>query len=264
MKYPSLAKLMEELKSSPRVRGIFVTGTTASGLSPSSDIDLVVILDENKEKIRSVYTTVEGHFSDIFFFDVDFLKQLQDKGNILANDFDGMFVEWLAKGKIEHDPEGFLLALKDKISENSFVQNITESEKKSLWAKINYNFIANKRYYDSGNELYRKALELRLLHSVIEIFIAYFSFRNIPWRGEKEAVKYLEQNDQEFLLVFNNYSKSNTIEDKIKHYEELFAHSFFGDHQKWPDDFVIAISKENQYNQELKNFWDKLLGHRTN
>ena len=88
MKYPSLAKLMEELKSSPRVRGIFVTGTTASGLSPSSDIDLVVILDENKEKIRSVYTTVEGHFSDIFFFDVDFLKQLQGKGNVLANDFE--------------------------------------------------------------------------------------------------------------------------------------------------------------------------------
>src|SRR3989344_1145536 len=95
----SLTKLIEQLKLSPRVKGIFSTGSTATKLTPSSDIDLVIILDKNDESIKSIYTIIENRFSDVFFFDVDFLKQLENKIEVSANNFDGMFLEWLAKGK---------------------------------------------------------------------------------------------------------------------------------------------------------------------
>src|SRR3989344_6625306 len=168
MRYSSLADLIEKIKSSPRVRGIFATGTTASKLTPSSDIDLVVVLDKNHEKIKSVYTTIEGHFSDILFFDIDFLNQLKNKREVSGNNFEGTFLEWLAGGKIEYDPENLLSALKSKIDENPPFQKIMDSEKGDFWIKINYNYIANLRYY-SGDELYKKALEIRLLYSVIEL-----------------------------------------------------------------------------------------------
>jgi len=63
MKYPSLKNLLEQLKLSPRVKGIFSTGTTATGLTPWSDIDLVIVLDKNDEKIKLVYTKIEKSFN---------------------------------------------------------------------------------------------------------------------------------------------------------------------------------------------------------
>lgn len=260
MQHPSLANVIEKLKSSPRVKGVFSTGTTATALSPSSDIDLVVIVDQNSEGIKSVYTMIENRFSDVFFFDIDFINDLGDKSEVSGNNFDGMFIEWLLKGRIEHDPEGMLSDLKTKFQENPPFQKVADSEKRELWIKTNYNFIANSRYYNSKDEIYHKALELRLLYSVIELVTAYFSFRDIPWHGEKTAIKYLEQNDQSFLSIFEEYSKSSSLEEKMKSYTALFEAIFFGEYQKWEDDFVIAVSSENQYDKSLSQFWNGLVG----
>ena len=116
----------------------------------------------------------------------------------------------------------------------------------------------NSRYYNSKDEIYHKALEFRLLYSVIELITAYFSFRSIPWRGEKSAVKYLQQNDQNFLSIFEKYSTSNSLPEKMKFYTELFNAIFFGEYQKWEENFVIAISSKNQYDQNLNEFWETL------
>jgi hypothetical protein len=259
MKYPSLANLIEKLKSSPRVKGIFCAGTTATTLTPSSDIDLIVVVDKNSEGIKSIFTTIENRFSDIYFFDIDFLNQLKDKNKVSGNNFDGMFLAWLATGKIEYDPENVLLEIKNKATETLPTQKVSDSEKRDFWVKTNYNFIANSRYYNSKDEIYHKALEFRLLYSVIELITAYFSFRSIPWRGEKSAVKYLQQNDQEFLAIFEKYSKSSLLTEKMKCYTELFNAIFFGEYQKWEENFIIAISNKNQYDQNLNKFWDSLI-----
>lgn len=171
-----------------------------------------------------------------------------------------MFVEWLAKGEIKYDSENLLRELKSKIGKSAPVQKVPDSEKRDFWIKTNYNFIANSRYYNSGNELYHKALEVRLLYSIIELITAYFSFRDIPWRGEKAAVSYLEQNDQDFFSTFREYSRSHTLDGKMKSYRELFNIIFFGEYQKWEDDFVVPISNQSQYDPKLISFWNNLVG----
>ena len=201
---------------------------------------------------------IEDRFSDIFFFDTDFLNQLKNKSEISGNNFDGVFLEWLKEGKVEYDPENLLSNLKSKIGETSPVQKIADSEKMDFWQKTNYNFIANSRYYNSNDELYHKALEFRLLYSIIELITAYFSFRAIPWRGEKAAVKYLEQNDHEFLAAFQKYSESNTLNKKMKYYELLFDKIFSGKYQKWDKDFIIPISQKGGYDKKLLDFWNNL------
>lgn len=244
---------------SPRVKGIFSTGTTATKMNPSSDIDLVIVLDKNSEEIKSIYTTIEDRFSDIFFFDIDFLDQLKDKEEVSATNFDGMFLEWLKNGKIEYDPESLLSNLKSKIEKTPPVQKVANLEKRDFWIKTNYNFIANSRYYNSSDMLYHKALEFRLLYSVIELITAYFSFRGIPWRGEKAAIKYFEQNDPSFLSIFQKYAESNDLNERMKHYQDLFDKTFFGEYQKWENNFVIPIAQKNGYDKNLLDFWDSLV-----
>ncbi|HPN81643.1 MAG TPA: hypothetical protein PK412_03815 [bacterium] len=65
-------------------------------------------------------------------------------------------------------------------------------------------------------------------------------------------------NDQGFLSIFEKYSKSNNLAEKMKFYTELFNLAFFGEYQKWNDDFVVAISTKNQYEQSLNKFWNNL------
>lgn len=135
MAYPSLKEFIEKLKASPRVKGIFSTGTTATKMNPPSDIDLIVVLDKNTEDIKSVYTTIEGRFSDIFFFDIDFLNQLKNKKGVSGNKFEGMFLDWLKNGKIEYDPKNLLADLKNKIEKVPPVQKVADSEKKRFLDK---------------------------------------------------------------------------------------------------------------------------------
>ena len=172
-----------------------------------------------------------------------------------------MFADWLINGKIEYDPENILLAAKNEISKNQPLQKITSSEKREFWIKINYNLIANLRYYNAKDALYHEALELRLLYSTSEIFNAYLSFRNIPWRGEKFAIQYFKKNDSEMLSVFKKYTSSISLEEKMKYYENLLNLTFFGEYQKWGEDFVIPIATQEENNaRQLRDFWNNLAG----
>ena len=97
-------------------------------LTLSSDIDLIVIIDKNSEEIKSIFTTIENRFADIYFFDIDFLNQLKIRVKfleIILTEFFGM----VEKRKIEYDPENLLSNLKDKIGETSPKQKIDDSEK---------------------------------------------------------------------------------------------------------------------------------------
>lgn len=254
-----LVDIIKKLKSSPRVRGIFTTGTTAYGFLSSSDIDLVIILDKNSEEIRSIFAIIENRFADIFFFDISFLNKIKNLKEIPSSSLEGIFINWLKNGKIEYDPENILSPFKNKIESNNLIIKVTDRERDGFWIKINYNFIANNRHYNAENDIYHKALELRLLYSVSELISAYFSFRNIPWRGEKAAIKYFEKNDEEFLKIFQKYSKSGSLKEKMEYYEELFKKVFYGEYKEWDDNFIIPISNQNQFNPKLLGFWNKLI-----
>ena len=243
------------------MKEIFTTGTSVSKLTPASDLDLIVILDKNSEGIKSVFTTIGNHFSDVFFFDVDFLNQLSKKREVLGNTFDGMFVAWLSTSEIAYDTEHLLRNLKEKIAASHFTQKVSDVEKTDVWVKTNYNFIANSRYYNAGDKLYRRALELRLLYSVSELITAYFSFRGMPWRGEKAAVRYFEEHDKKFLETFRKYSASGSLEKKMKYYRALFAKVFFGTYRRWEKGFIVPISNVgNRFDPGLRRFWSELIG----
>ena len=61
--------IIEKLKTKDEVDAVFVTGSYGIAQEKSySDIDLVIILRKNTNKLKSVYTWIDGVFADIFFF----------------------------------------------------------------------------------------------------------------------------------------------------------------------------------------------------
>lgn len=256
----SLQEVIKHLSHASEVKAIFTTGTTASGLGPTSDIDLVVILDKNTSGLKSAYTMIENRFADVFFFDLEFVKKVAELKTIPANAFEGMFLTWLAKGKIEKDETGFLSELKTKSVTLLDSLNISFEEKQDSWFKINYNFIANQRYFRSEESVYHNALEIRLLYSVAELIVAYFTLRGIPWRGEKEAVKYLEGNDKSVFEQFTKYTNSQSLADRFHQYENLFKAVLHGEFQQWDEAFLFAKNEKNQLEEKLIKYVQELFG----
>lgn len=258
-KSQTLTQLIDNLKYSPKVLGVFFTGSTITGIRPSSDIDLVIILKNNSKNLRSIYTMIEGHFADIFFFDQQFLQTVNKKKNYSANTLEGIFVTWILQGKIVFDPKQQLQQLQNKQRKRLRLFIIPEQEKREWWVKINYNFIANERYFNSPKPEYKSALELRLLYSVTELITAYFAFRDLPWRGEKAALKYLTVNDSKYYKVFKAFTHGKTASVKMKAYLKLFSYTCTKTFKPWGKNFVIPLTQKNQYNKNLVRFWNLLL-----
>ncbi len=240
----SLKKIIEKLQAIEDVDSVFITGSYGiANPKPYSDIDLVIILKKNKNGIYSFYRWIDGVFADIFFFDLADLKRIKSKAEKLKNPMDSIFMAWLKKADIKFDKSRTLSNMKLTADKNETAVVLIK-EKQTFWQKINYNFVANKRYFDSNNELYREALELRLLYSVIELICGFLALRNVAWRGEKEAVLYLKSNHPDFYKLFQEYSKSATLETRFGLYEQMCRMTFTDDYKKWTENDEILIKED--------------------
>ncbi len=256
-----LKGIVNNLKAKDEVDAVFTTGSHGTTEQKDySDIDLVIILKENKNSVRSVFTWIDDKFADVFFFDHADLSRIEKEKELDANDMDAVFVSWLKKAKILFDKSGKLSKL---VEEVKIGQQIVSSEKRrDVWQKINYNYIANKRYYDSRDPLYREALEMRLLYSVIEVITGYFNLRGIPWRGEKSAVKYIKESDPDYYNIFKSYTEGRDVDERFKAYEKLVRNVFPDGYPLWRTGDTTTILKDKTVADDgsaVSKYWDYLV-----
>jgi len=256
-----LTKIINNLREDENVDAVFLTGSQGDKHKPYSDIDLGVIFNENINNLTSLYTWIDDKFADIFFFDTEDLKRVEETKEFSGNSMDAIFIAWLLQSDIKFDKSGTLIELKNKIDELKTKMNITVSEKDSFWQKINYNFVANTRYFNSGDSLYLEALELRLLYSVSEVLSGYFVFRDMAWRGEKAAVKYLKENDLDFYNTFTSYTKSIDLEERFKYYSKLVSLVFTDEYDFWKKgDVIPMVDNKPDTSDKFVKYWNNILG----
>lgn len=258
----SLADIISNLKTKDLVTAVFLTGSGAnSGLTDHSDYDLVVILASNEVEIKSIYTFVDNKFADIFFFTEQNIKELTEETEVNSNSMNGILLNWLNDAKIEFDKTGSISELQNKTKNGHFKTIIPEDEITGVLNKVNYNFICNQRYYQSQDDLYLKALDVKLLYSVVELITAYFTFRQIPWRGEKQAVSYLEANDPALYRQFQNFLASKDTDERMRFYGKLFNLAIPESLNRWDNSIIIgeSLSGDNKNRELAKNFWLNLI-----
>jgi hypothetical protein len=132
----------------------------------------------------------------------------------------------------------------------------------SSWHKINYNFIQNIRYFHSGKNVYLQALDVRLLYSIVDIFVGYFILRNIVWEGEKLAIKWLQEKDTDFLKKFQEYLSKTDRAEKVKLYRKLAQRALEPMGGLWKDK-SLSIVPTGKFSEETIEkgfqFWNRLL-----
>lgn len=243
-------KVIEKLKSDPQVNAVFITGSGGVGnRNGYSDIDLVVVLSENNDNLYCLYKFTDDIFTEVFFFDLKDLERISLLKKIASDDFDAIFIDWLKKSEILFDKSGDLTSLKSKLVDID-MSNVSKKSKFGYWQRINHNYITDKRYFDSGDELYLTALEIKLFYSMEQVICSYFAFRDLPWRGEKNAVLYLRENDKDFYELFERYIKSSKIDERFRVYSDMFDMAHNGAYRKWESDFLVVLDKN--YEPKIK------------
>ncbi len=255
--------ISDKLKANPDVDALLIVGSQGRNENKSySDIDLVVILKNNALNIRSIFQWIDDKPSDIFIFDHSDLENIETSTELSTNKMDAVLLDWLDQGKIEFDKSNKITNIISKTPKIRSKLSIPESEAKSFQDKINSGYIINKRYFESNNPAYHETLELKLLQDITNVIVGYFEFRNIPWRGEKNAIKYLKNNDVDFYNIYTEYIKSTSISKKFSNYAMLVEKVFYGNFKLWNKDDIIPFSK-NLYdkNNEIKTitYWKNLI-----
>lgn len=257
----TLKEITTQLEANPAVDAAFLTGSFAQGTaSSSSDIDLIVILKENDKNVRSVYAWIDGVFADIFFFDRASIAHVKSAEKIASAslDLEGSFVVWLAKSQILFDKTGDITNLK---ADPALIEKcgVLENEKNSIAQRINYNRVANKRYFLSNDSRYHEALQIRLLYSVSELIAGYLLLRGISWEGEKSAVAYLKETAPAFYNFFLNFLHSDDLNGKYQVYEAMCEKVFPLGYKWWTQEDIIVVPKDDSKIDEVKTFWNDLL-----
>ena len=257
----TLKEITAQLEANPAVDAAFLTGSFAQGTSsPSSDMDLVVILKENDKQIRSVYAWIDGVFADIFFFDRANIAHVKSAEKIASasSESESSFIAWLAKSKILFDKTGEITNLK---TDTTLIEKcgVLENEKASIVQRINYNRVANKRYFLSNDQHYHEALALRLLYSVSELVVGYLTLRGIPWEGEKFAITYLKEEALDFYNSFLSFLNSKDLTGRYQAYEAMCEKVFPPGYTWWTREDIIVVPKDDSKIDEVKTFWKDLL-----
>lgn len=259
----SLKNLIENLKNKVEVDAVLVAGSRSLGEEKEySDIDLAVIFKENKEKLFSIFQFIDDKPTDIFFYDVDLLQKLLSDDVIPANTMDGVLISWLLKGNILFDKSGTLTSLKDKYSELEKKLEVPQIEISKWESLINSGYIVNKRYFESGDPEYHELLEIKFLQDLYHIFMGYFEFRNIPWRGEKQMLRYLKEKDSEFYNLYLSCLKAPSTKEKFEIYSELVKKVFYGNYGLWDKNIINPFIKgplSEEEKSRLVEYWKNLV-----
>ncbi len=255
-----LETIIENLRAKDEVDAVMLSGSYGPNRKSYSDIDLIIVLNENTESLKAVYTWIDGIFADIFVFDKSEVATLNDADRIpaLDNKLHGCLYAWTLKGDIRFDKSGSLTALKS----HTIHLEVSDDQKLELWQGINYNFEANSRYYYSGDPVYREALELRLMYSIPQMLTGYFAFRNIPWQGEKNALDYLKNHEIGLYQEFISFAHNGDIEHKFASYTTMVTMTMTNDYPLWERTEILPQPKDRpagKHEARLTAYWKLLI-----
>jgi predicted nucleotidyltransferase len=255
-----LEDVLSKLKNNPSVDAILITGSTANNtMHEHSDYDLACILRNAPPKIMGVTTFVDHKFSEIFFYSLEEVKQALENKIIDLNTKEGWIANWSRDGKIVCDKSGLLGRL--KLKSQKIGNDVGESLVYRSWYRINYNLVQDTRYFEFDREIYQTALKIKLLNSILQVFLGYFEIIKIAWTGEKEAVKWLKENDPAFLDLFQQCLDANG-DGKFKLYKKLAELALEPVGGAWKAN-AVAIMPSSDVNEKglesALDYWDELV-----
>lgn len=252
----SLENLIDRLKASPQVEGLALFGSPP-GDNPASDYDLLVVLANPPVQMFQMSTSINGRGADIAFSESEIVERvLKLDQSVSATSPEGFLMSWLEHAQILHD-DGKLALVQAKARSQNW--RLPAADAYSEWFWLNFDLRHIKRLATSNDALHLMVADMRLMGCVSQIFRSYCRLQNIPWRGEKSALRHLQTHDPAYFNLLQDFLSESDRGSRIVLCEQLIARTLEGN--LWPHDATSVWMKDGQPDRvgEALNFWAKLV-----
>jgi hypothetical protein len=271
----SLDAFAERLAARPEVEGIVILGSASQGtLNPTSDYDLYVVLSSAPVALFMALTTVDRRLTEVYFTGAATIDRLLAADQPAGDDDElALATRFLAGGTVTFDQAGRLARAQRKVLGDAWAAQARANELTSralytYWWQINYNLRQTRRMAESTDQFYLMAIDIRLMYGFPEVLIGYARARSIPWRGEKELLRYLHQADPTFLDLIKGFASTTDRDDKIELYAQAAALALEPIGGLWPADATaLKLGSTGDPTADLPiglAFWRQLIGEPPN
>ena len=247
-----------------------VIGSTArEDLTPASDYDLVIVMSELPAPVDMGHTIVDGRDTDIRFFSVEELDgMIETERPVNPYVSNGRTLLRMGDGRIEKDESGLLGHARRKVLAGVKLQLIDDYQKYDRWWLTNMFLRITKRLDRSDDPVYIQAVDLQVNGMLDYLMVDYFNFRDLLWKGEKDAVRYWTSHDPEFLRLYMSCLKESDTGRRVVLLGTLCAMAAGPLGPIWEDDHAaMHIRPDDDRTQDVSemsrvafDFWEGLVG----
>jgi predicted nucleotidyltransferase len=261
-----LSEVTGRLSQKEEVEGIILVGSAVKdALTPVSDYDLVIVLRQMPVPLHVGVTSIDGRFADLVFHTTAQVEHFLAATEPLSfADWVGRLVGWLEAGEILFDRNGLLQQAQTKAYSGVWIQDDPAGDAFHAWNGVNYNFAVARRLIAAEDPLYLQTLDLRMaLYAPADLFFNYFRARNLRWDGDKWAIRYLNEHDPDYLILFRRFLIEPDRTRKFTLYEQLAVRALEPVGDLWAEgDTIIMPGTEvvtAEIEQQTLDFWESLI-----
>lgn len=264
----SFDAVLQLLRASPLVDGIAEFGARAARQdNPSSDYDLLVLVRNLPASVFQLVTTIDGRLADIVPVDMMVADRLLAVGSATNLDhFDQLFIQKMATAKILFDRNERLIKLQrlsqtiDQAKRLSPPQD--EASRYSAWFWQSFGLLHLERMAVSSDPLHQTAADMMLLSCLVGTWRSYFDLRDIPWAGEKAALRYWLQHDRTCYELVQAVLAASERFLRLKAYQQLVNYVVepVGPViQKGQTAVILGTANNSNIVSEVITYWNGLL-----
>ena len=117
----------------------------------------------------------------------------------------------------------------------------------------------------SDDVVYQEAIDLRMRYQLADLMVDYFHVRDMPWEGEKAAIRRWQEADPEYHILFRRCMAESELHKRVELYGELATHTMAPVGPLWIEGATTfrlapdsAMTTENL--EAARTYWQKLVG----
>lgn len=236
--------------------------SNAEGICSIPRISIIEIYQKSLVGTRPDFFVRHRHYTTAL---VDQLISAHEPVNATA--WAGYFLQKMRKAQILYDRTGRLTAIQQAVQSAAkgtapFIP-ISDSEKLGECFWLNHTLLHLQRMVQSTDPIYTRAVELMLMGGLATICCSYYRLRDLPWEGEKAALRYLQQADPAYLALLDQALAITDRQAKVDAYAQLVAATLEGVGELWQPGGTAVIlhnaDKQQDRGHEAVAFWEELL-----
>jgi predicted nucleotidyltransferase len=265
----SLDEVIELLVKSPLVDGIAEFGSNiTSQADRTSDYDLLILVEELPMRVFQMVTSIQGRVADVILVEVELVDRLLTSSEPpQPRSFEALFAHKMQTARIRYDASLRLQKVQRLVTNRAWKKSTSsiheDSDAYSVWFWLSHSLLHIERMSQSQDPNYLTAVDMMLTSGLTTAWRGYFDIRRIKWEGEKAAIRFWTEHDQDYLKAVSRCMEVKSRAESLMAYRalvELTLDPIGVPFKQGVTGVILAGENRSEDLQAVLRHWLKVLG----